>query len=149
MTDPRLIAFLDQFNAARREASEQFAKMTDSLEDKTVLDTEKRVPLELRSQEALANKTIQIDEHLWKSPQPVLFVAGMHPWKLRCSDCLTIDSLAWEARAKGTDEDFTCDLCGIVSREDLHIFYGNAGVLVYMAALCPKCNEEETRCLAE
>lgn len=148
MVDPRKVAFLDQLLAAQREASDHLSGIIQSLPaDKTVINTDNRGPLENKIRDALRNNEVGIDPHLYGGPQPVTLLISMKPWKLRCGPCIAIDAKKWEQEFKNTDEDWRCDLCGIVQENELMMIYGNAGVLLYMGGICNKCHDDEINAL--
>lgn len=148
VVDPRKVAYLDQLLAAQKDASDRLSGIIQSLPaDKTIINTDNRGPVENKIRDALRNHQIEIDPHLYGSPQPVTLLLSMKPWKLRCGTCIVIDSKRWQQEFKHTDEDWRCDLCGTVQENELMMIYGNAGVLLYMAGICNKCHDDEMKAL--
>lgn len=87
-----------------------------------------------RVAEAIVKHRTRSCTHL-KSPQPTFIRAWDKPLRLMCARCAT------RAENPKGDEEFRCDICGVVERDGFQVQHAEAGPFYLAFGRCRECFE--------
>jgi len=130
------IAYVDQFDAASRDARRQLDEMALRAEETSLAMVPLAVGSWLRDQISGVIACLEADtadhcEHIGSSPQ-VMFAAAWQPGRIVCFDCVQT------LRTPTQVEDFTCDQCH--QRHDtIHTRVTAVGPVLFAYGRCTRC----------